>query len=226
MDLSQHILRNLKISHSQYQQDILALKIFENISEGFFVEFGAADGISGSNSFLLEEFGWKGILSEPARSYWSAIQKNRSALLDKRAVYSKSGESLTFIELGLLSTISDFNGLDEHSNGREKSEIRYEVPTVSLNDLLRDAKCPTQIHYMSIDTEGSEFEILSKFNFSEWKVIFLSIEHNNNIYRERIRELMYANDYSRVLVTVSEVDDWYLLNSFIKDNPFWNQLVG
>ena len=49
-----------------------------------------------------------------------------------------------------------------HSFERQKG-IKYKVNTISLEDLLEKYKAPTIIDYMSIDTEGSEYEILKKF---------------------------------------------------------------
>ena len=56
-------------SKSQYRQDLFVLSELEFKRDGFFVEFGATNGINGSNSFILEKnFGWKGILAEPAKN--------------------------------------------------------------------------------------------------------------------------------------------------------------
>src|SRR5215475_12583513 len=61
-------LRLLKDSHSQLRQDIFVLSELNFKRGGFFVEFGAADGLQLSNTYLLErEFGWHGIVAEPAR---------------------------------------------------------------------------------------------------------------------------------------------------------------
>ena len=55
-------------SKSQYCQDIFALSK-PPMTSGFFVEFGATDGVQWSNTWLLEKrFGWRGILAEPARA--------------------------------------------------------------------------------------------------------------------------------------------------------------
>jgi hypothetical protein len=53
----------------------LVLHETEHKTGGFFVEFGAADGLSGSNTLLLErEFGWRGILAEPNPSWHAGLE--------------------------------------------------------------------------------------------------------------------------------------------------------
>ena len=88
--------RYLDISKSQFGQDLLVLKLLQGLgSKGFFVEFGAVDGLTNSNSFLLEkELGWKGIVSEPARRWHAALKANRTCSIDTRCVYSSTGEKL------------------------------------------------------------------------------------------------------------------------------------
>ena len=81
-----------KSSKSQLGQVFLALIASGAKSPGFFVEFGDADGIGLSKSYLLEkEFGWSGLLCEPGRSWHEDLKKNRSCAIDFRCGYSRSG---------------------------------------------------------------------------------------------------------------------------------------
>lgn len=81
------VLEAMERSPSQFYQDIFCLLLNRGKRNGFFVEFGACDGLLISNTLLLErEFGWNGILSEPARTWQSEIQKNRSCMIETRCV--------------------------------------------------------------------------------------------------------------------------------------------
>src|SRR5438132_962410 len=78
-------------------QDIFCLLLNRGKAGGFFVEFGASDGRLISNTLLLEsEFGWQGILAEPARSWHAGLKKNRKCKIDHRCVWSESGKKLDF----------------------------------------------------------------------------------------------------------------------------------
>lgn len=204
--------RAAKCSKSQLGQDLLALLVQGANQPGYFVEFGAADGIGLSNSYLLEkEFGWKGILAEPARNWQKALKKNRSCHVDFRCVYSSTGDRVKFEEnyLGELSGISEFK--KESKPGLLDKEIAsYEVDTISLMDLLDFYQAPKEIAFLCMDTEGSEFEILNNFDFEKYKFKVISVEHNFLPNRELIKNLLEQKGYTRVFTELSEFDDWYV----------------
>ena len=66
---------------------------------------------------------------------------------------------------------------------------------ISLNDFLEQHKAPREIDYLSIDTEGSEFEILQDFPFERWHIRLLTVEHNFTQRRIDIRALLEKNGY-------------------------------
>ena len=73
--------------HSQLKQDLFVLLETGFKRGGYFVEFGATNGIDLSNTYLLErEFGWTGILAEPATAWHEALQRNRNAIIDTDCV--------------------------------------------------------------------------------------------------------------------------------------------
>ena len=199
-----------KNSHSQINQDVFVLSQLNGFSSGFFVEFGATDGVGLSNTFQLEKvFGWTGILVEPGRNWKEALTVNRSCHKDFRCVAARSGDLVHFIETSSpeLSTIEGFEGSDE--NLRETSNS-YDVESVSLEDLLDENKAPKIIDYLSIDTEGSEFLILENFNFNKYKFRVITCEHNFTENREKIHKLLTQNGYRRVWSEFTQFDDWYI----------------
>ena len=84
------------------------------------------------------------------------------------------------------------------------------VDTVSLNDLLAEHGAPASIDYLSVDTEGSEFDILETFDFAKYQVRVITVEHNfKPDARESIQRLLESNGFRREFEIFSKGDDWY-----------------
>lgn len=204
--------RTYRTSKSQLGQDLLALLSAGVSKPGFFVEFGAADGVALSNSYLLEkEFGWSGILCEPSRSWHEDLKKNRSCAVDTRCVYSRSNKQISFSEnyIGELSGITEFTG-SHHHGLIDRTTDSYQVETISLLDLLTSHSAPKHIEFMSVDTEGSEFEILNAFDFSKHSFGAIAVEHNHSPSREKVKALLVSHGYRQVYPELSDFDDWFV----------------
>jgi FkbM family methyltransferase len=195
----------------QLAQDVFVLAATNFQRKGYFVEFGATNGLDLSNTFILEKyFSWSGILAEPAKCWQDELKKNRSANIEFNCVWSESDLKMNFNETLApeYSTINSFSDADGHEKTR-KTGINYEVDTISLNDLLKKYDAPSVIEYLSIDTEGSEFEILNSLDHSATSFQIITCEHNGTSKRENIYDLLTSNGYIRLLTSFSMFDDWY-----------------
>ncbi len=212
--------KSFALSHTSYaesHQDLFAQYILGNKRGGYFVDFGAGDGVTGSNSYLLEkDYQWRGIVCEPCRSRHKILRANRHCSIDLRCVYTSSGKHVEFLEAldNNLSTISAYVSSDKWKEKRLESPTSYPVETISLNDLLSYHNAPPTIDYLSLDTEGSEFHILCNYDFSR-PISVITVEHNNNAYRSGICDLLMQRGYERVLEGYCAWDDWYALKSIL-----------
>jgi FkbM family methyltransferase len=189
------------------RQDLFCLIVNNWKEEGYFVDFGATNGIDINNTYILEsQFNWTGILAEPSPQYHDELQLNRHTNIELNCVWEKSGELLDFIQAGELGQILDFKGNDNHK--RHGNLIK--VMSISLSDLLRKYEAPPIIDYLSIDTEGSEYNILRSLNFDQYRFNCISVEHNLTKNRELIFKLLTSHGYKRVLTEISLFDDWYV----------------
>ena len=204
---------------SQLYQDIFAAFIVQDNSKKTFLEFGATNGIHLSNSYTLENsFNWSGVLAEPDPQWIDQLKKNRpkSKLINK-CIWKNSGEKINFFssKTGILSTIDDFKYSDQASmpgNSKKRNEAgtNVDVETISLNDVIKSEFrdiCPS---YISIDTEGSEFEILKSFNFQKYQPKLFTVEHNFTNMQSEIDKLMSENNYERVFNKLTLFDAWYI----------------
>lgn len=214
-------LRLFPASRGENFQDIFAALVLEERTSGFFVEFGATDGVQGSNSYLMEKtFGWSGILAEPARCWHDALQHNRSAEISHKCVWRESGVRLPFREArdAGFSTLDTLTSNDRHATCRVAAEI-YEVETITLDQLLSEYEAPQVIEYLSIDTEGSEFDILEILDFDRHRPLVLTIEHNYRPDREKMIALMSAKGYVCAPTRISAYDDWYVYSALANRLP-------
>ncbi|MDM9622434.1 FkbM family methyltransferase [Rhizobium sp. S96] len=199
-------------ARSQILQDLWVCFELGEKRDGFFVEFGATNGLKNSNTWLLEtKFGWKGILAEPNPIWHDELFANRRASIERMCVSSTSGDVVTFVATDTsdpeLSAIASFSDGDHFAAVRSKGR-RIQVETISLDDLLDKYGAPPVIDYMSIDTEGSELAILSAFSFNR-KIKLLSVENNPKTERE-IDALLRRKGYVRVFRQFSQWDGWYV----------------
>jgi FkbM family methyltransferase len=214
LTLIQFLLERVSTSKAQQLQDLIALYL-SDFNSGYFVEFGATDGIDLSNTYVLEkDYFWNGILAEPAKIWHSELHENRHVSITSDCVFSKSGLTIEFLESKSkkLSTLTHFAEDDLHTESRREG-LTYNVVTISLNDLLSKFGAPEFIDFLSVDTEGSEFEILNSFDFSKHRFGFISVEHNHTKNNDKLEALLSEKNYHRILKTASDYDGWYLHES-------------
>lgn len=198
-DQTNRLLSLIRNSAAQFRQDLFVLSTLGFKRNGYFVEFGATDGLAFSNTLLLEKsFGWQGILAEPARGWHPALCANRPGPIETRCVWKDSNTLLRFNELP-LSGLSSIAGQQTGVKGASHSATTaYEVQSISLADMLDEHTAPRTIDYLSIDTEGSEFDILSHFDFKKYDIRVITCEHNFTSARKKIHALLCAHGYERL----------------------------
>jgi hypothetical protein len=170
----------------------------------FFIDIGCCDGIDGSNTYLLELNGWNGIASDPFPTNFD-IRKN--TILDTSPVFSHSNQLISFAKAGAVGGIETCIDKFKHHPHVVMAE-KVNLITISLYDLLEKYNAPKYIDYLSLDTEGSEYEILSTFNFEVYKFGFITTEHNGQEEkRMKMRSLLEKNGY--YLYKEHEIEDYY-----------------
>jgi len=201
-------------SKSELRQDLFVINELNFKKRGFFVEIGAGNGIDYSNTYLLEKnFNWTGIISEPAKMFKESLNKTRKCKIDNNALHSKDNTQEMFNQNIILPTLSSLNKFI-HNDGfflhRLFNSNKYLVNTITLNSLLKKYNAPKIIDYLSIDTEGSEYEILKDFNFKQYQFRIITSEHNFTDNRNKIYKLLKNNGYVRKYTNLSSYEDWYV----------------
>lgn len=191
-------------------------KIFHGKKNGYFLDIGASDGIAENNTLLLERFyDWDGICCECDPRDIMKLRSTRTCNIVCNPMFSKTGELINF-ELHWANHLSSIEGYQKENYRSSSSGIVCMV-TISLMDCLKKYHAPPVIDYMSLDTEGSEYDILSTFDFSKYKINYIALEHNfQEPKRTYIRQLLESNGYSYVRSLVC--DDDYILKEYAAAN--------
>ena len=210
---------NQTLSSSQVGQDMIPFFLAGSFFRGFFVEVGAADGITFSNSLSLEKhFGWQGILVEPSRSYLTDLKRNRAARIISHAVSNSPGE-VVFEERndGLYSSLYGVGQSSRSVNSR------YNVKSLTLTQILERCDAPQIIDLLTIDTEGNEVDVIRGLSFSRWRFKVICVEHNYNFVKlNQIDSLLSQNGYKKILQIASQFDAFYVNTQFSTKPIFEN----
>jgi FkbM family methyltransferase len=198
----------------------MVANFFGRSTAGYFVDVGANNPIDGSQTWHLEQLGWKGVLVEPQPNVADRLRKERRAQVFAVALSepSNSGRMMPLTIAGYNS--GNCSSLDPNFFGakREPYGVRYDVPVRTLDDVLAEAGAPRPLDFVSIDVEGHEPEVLQGFDLVSWNPRLLLIEdHAMNL---RVHRHMTAHRYRWVRRT--GFNSWYV--PF--DSPMVVDLVG
>jgi FkbM family methyltransferase len=204
--------RTTNYQKSQLRQDLFILFITNFKQNGYFIEAGASDGVTFSNTFTLEKnFNWQGILIEPCLYWKELLSKNRTCHIGYKALW-KENSSVLFNEVQNKPTLSHISSVDSKSwmfDINQETKSQYVIPSITLIDILKYYDAPNVIDYLSLDIEGSEYDVLNSFDFETYDIKIITVEHNYSPNREKIFNLL-QNKYNRVLTEISGKEDWYI----------------
>ena len=201
-----------KMYYSQSNQDKWVVEFFKFKKNGYFIELGAYDGIQTSNTYYMEKnLGWEGLCVEANPRVYESLIKNRTSKNINVALNNYVGEC--FFTNDKITTTG------------------VKVPCDTLNNILREHNCPKNIDYLSIDIEGYEYIVLKDFNFKEWSIGLMTVEHNlycdGNDRKDKLFTLLTNNGFTRVVEDAPCLDknplyhnkpyeDWYVNNNLLK----------
>lgn len=179
--------------HSQYGQDKFTNDhFFKNKKNGIFVDIGAHNGVTFSNSLYFEnELGWTGICIEPMPKTFAELVQNRKSVCIQGCISDFNGNSKLFMVSSPFVGTEMLSGLLHKYDPRHKNRVLQEIKKYGgsyetldvqcylLNDLLEKYKID-HIDFLSIDTEGGEIDILKSIDFNKYKIDVITVEDNYN----------------------------------------------
>ncbi len=206
-----------KKTYSQFGEDSKIINFFQNKSSNYYVEVGANDGIRDSNTALLEQDGWKGLLIEANPELIPLISQYRpnSIVIHSAVVAPDKIGSIDFHQVvggptnldGLSTTIGSDTLLSRiYSYGGEVQVVK--VPATTLDDILMKNNVPHEFEFLSLDVEGAELEVLKGLSLNRFHPRIILIEDNSYGADLSVRNHLRQQGYIRVHRT--GVNDWYV----------------
>lgn len=167
------------VSYAQHGEDVVLHRALRNVAAGRYVEVGANDPEALSISKAFYDLGWSGVTVDPVDTYAdrhaSARPRDtfvRAAVTDRDVaevvLHQFDGTGLSTIDAGIAER--------HRSTGREPVEVR--APARRLDDILTDAGLQPHdpVHFLVVDTEGAEAEVLASLDLTVWRPWVLVVE--------------------------------------------------
>tara|TARA_B100000795_G_C22751910_1_gene419801 strand:- start:534 stop:1226 length:693 start_codon:yes stop_codon:yes gene_type:complete len=193
----------LKKNHGKNDLDI-KLEKYLNFSDGFFIELGAHDGITQSNTYYYEKNkNWRGVLIEPTPKLFKMCKKNRaeenSYFCNACVSFDYNKENVKLIYSNLKTTSIDLTTDSFRKKHLREPELNffekqnyYLAKAKTLNSILLDSEAPNVIDFFSLDVEGAEFEVLNGIDFDKFNFRYIIVETNEF---EKLKNFLNNKNY-------------------------------
>tara|TARA_Y100000590_G_scaffold368256_1_gene428810 strand:+ start:1930 stop:2577 length:648 start_codon:yes stop_codon:yes gene_type:complete len=183
--------------------------LFDHKENGFFIELGANNGLFQSNTAYFEKVRkWKGILIEPSVVGYNQCIVNRPASICLNCACVSSSYEKEFV----WGDFGDNHAMGSIEGKRLKRDTLVKVPSKTLEQILDDLDQTPSIDLLSLDTEGTELDILEGLNLDKYRPYYILVEIYNKDELEITNYLKNKNYELHSNFT----------NYNKRDNPFWD----
>ena len=175
------------VTYAQNFEDVLLLRALGHVERGCYIDIGAQDPVVDSVSLAFYEANWRGIHVEPTPFYAERLRNARPDEKVIQAVVADKTAPLTLYEIPDTGLSTGKVEISKHHEGAGSVVRPIEVPTVQLEDLLSLPK--GEIHWLKIDVEGMEAEVLRSWGDSSvrpWVLVVESTYPNSQIPTEHL----------------------------------------
>jgi FkbM family methyltransferase len=191
---------------SQFGQDrYLETMVFKGYKKGFFVDVGAYDGIRINNTLYFEQNNqWTGINVEPLKDIFDKLCVNRPNSINLNyAICNNEGTAEFICNSGCTELLS---GLKDNYDPRHITRLHHENTSIGGSSKLitvKTTKLETvfdtynikRVHYLSIDVEGAEFDVIKSINFDKVFIDVIGFENNYEDVSIPIINYLFSKGY-------------------------------
>ena len=214
-----YVFNNFHLSGGQLFQDLYVSWKLQDKKHGTFVEIGTALPDYLNNTYLLEsQYMWSGVCVEPNNTFHSLIEQKRQSPLDRRAIFSPSGQIIKMKTPKDLDSVTAIDTDWEPKIGNTLHDYQYsQVESISLLDCVQQYQIPLFFDYLSFDTTGNLHDVDSIYQIlaNNYRPRVITVGHNYKSHRMNMYNMLKSYGYVREFDFLSRWDDWYFHPTYV-----------
>jgi len=199
------------VSYAQNFEDVMLWRALKSVEKGFYVDVGANDPIIDSVTHAFYLRGWRGINIEPIASHFLDLQKSHPEDINLQIAISDHDGFLTLYETEVRGLSSASLSIANQHKEAGISIVSYDVPTTTLTKIIEEY-APQDVHFLKVDVEGLEEQVLKGLNFKRYRPWILIIEATlpNSQIKSYAGWDSYLNDMNYIFVYFDGLNRFYL----------------
>ena len=164
------------VSYAQNFEDVMLWRALKDVEYGFYIDVGANDPEIDSITKAFYDSGWRGVNLEPVSQWYEALKRERQRDINLQVAAGSAKGELSFYEIpdSGLSTLN--KGIaDGHAEKLGCDVITRKVPVRTLSDICEQYYL-APIHFLKIDVEGAERQVLEGIDFQRVRPWIIVVE--------------------------------------------------
>lgn len=162
-------------SFAQYGEDRILFRAVGHIEDGFYIDVGAMHPDEMSVTRLFYERGWSGINIEPVPKYFALLTEHRPRDINLQMAASNSEGSMDLHVMDNGLSTSDVTIAQSHATRGYAAET-ITVPARTLASICAQHRSQGDIHFLKIDVEGAEVNVIQGCDFARFRPWVMAIE--------------------------------------------------
>lgn len=188
------------VSWAVNHEDVLLRRVFAEVEVGSYVDVGANHPTFHSLTKTFYDVGWSGINIEPLKALYESLVLERTRDINLNIACSDAPGPVTLYTPGSYDELSTLNP-DSAFLGPQEGVTSTVVEALTLREVV-DEYVSTEVHFLKIDVEGAELQVLKGADFSTFRPWVIVVELARDGYlqpeKDEILDLLHAAGYDDV----------------------------